>query len=94
MNTTRIHTLLLCLAVMAGTSAAFTARAAEEQQAPAQPADQTPVAAEQPVTNALVPATVPVKLDGIYFNFRGAPLETVLKDADLVAIRVVATGGG
>ncbi|MGD0016565.1 MAG: secretin N-terminal domain-containing protein [Verrucomicrobiia bacterium] len=79
MNTTRIHTLLLCLAVMAGTSAAFTARAAEEQQAPAQPADQTPVAAEQPVTNALVPATVPVKLDGIYFNFRGAPLETVLK---------------
>ena len=97
MNTTRIHTLLLCLAVMAGALAAFTARAAEEQQAqgatnapiaapadiqqqaPAQPAEQTPVAAEQPVTNTVVPATVPAKLDGIYFNFRGAPLETVLK---------------
>jgi type II secretory pathway component GspD/PulD (secretin) len=97
MNTTRIHTLLLCLAVMAGALAASTARAAEEQQAqavtngpvaapadiqqqaPAQPAEQTPVAAEQPVTNTVVPATVPAKLDGIYFNFRGAPLETVLK---------------
>ena len=108
MNTTRIHTLLLCLAVMAGTSAAFTARAAEEQQAqgatngpvaapadiqqqaPAQPAEQTPVAAEQqpaadgepgeqPATNAAVSTTAPARQTGIYFNFRGAPLETVLK---------------
>ena len=55
MNTTRIHTLLLCLAVGTGTFAAFAARAAEEQ-APgttngpvAEPASVQPQAPAQPV---------------------------------------------
>ena len=107
MNTTRIHTLLLCLAVGTGTLAAFAARAAEEQapsttndpvaepasvqqQAPAQPVEQNPVAieqqsaatnepGEQPATNTGVSATEPAGVEGIHLNFRGASLETVLK---------------
>jgi type II secretory pathway component GspD/PulD (secretin) len=108
MNTTNIHTWLLCLAVGTGTLAAFAARAAEEQQAPsttngpvtepagvqqqapAQPVEQKPVAVEQqsaaakesgeqPTTNAVVSAAVPAGVEGIHLNFRGASLETVLK---------------
>ena len=61
-----------------------------EQQTPAPPVGQIPVAAEQqsaaasesgeqPTTNTAVSATAPAGDDGIHLNFRGAPLETVLK---------------
>jgi type II secretory pathway component GspD/PulD (secretin) len=61
-----------------------------QQQAPAQPAEQEPVAieqqsaaakepGEQPTTNTVVSATAPAVEDGIHLNFRGAALETVLK---------------
>ena len=76
MKTTRIHTWLLCLAVGAGTLAAFAARAADApgvpQEAPA------PAATEEPAANPIVSPAVAVSDNGIVLNFRGAPLETVL----------------
>ena len=64
--------------------------ASVQQQAPAQPAEQEPVAVEQqsaaanesgeqPTTNSVVSSTEPAGVEGIHLNFRGAPLETVLK---------------